>query len=107
MIHVTDPTRYFQITSDGAIFPSWDPVNQDVVYSRMGSDVLTAVSVDFPVEGGDPIFGTPRDLFRLPARELDNAVDVYGDEVVMGTGPRSERASIPLIVTDWRRLLVD
>jgi hypothetical protein len=105
--HLDDPTRHFQLTSDGAIFPSFDPVESDIIYSQIGSDILTAVSIEFPVEGGDPIFGTPQPLFRLPVRELDNSVDVHGDEIILGSGPRSDRASIPLIVADWRRLLTD
>jgi hypothetical protein len=65
------------------------------------------MSVEFPAQGGDPAFGTPRPLFRLPVRELDNPLDVYGEDIIMTSGPRSDRASIPLIVSDWRRLLTE
>jgi Tol biopolymer transport system component len=105
--HVDDATRRFQLTSSGAIFPSWDPIRAEIVYSEIGTDVLTAVKVDFPDDDGDPIFGTPISLFRLPVRELDNPVDAYGDQIILGTGPRSDRASIPMLVSDWRQLLAD
>jgi serine/threonine protein kinase len=105
--HVDDPSRRFQITSQGAIYPCYNPVTGELGYSELGVDMLTAVSVEFPVPGGDPVFGTPVRLFRLPTRELDNPVDFYGDTVILGSGPGNSSDAMPLMVSDWRRLLTD
>jgi Tol biopolymer transport system component/tRNA A-37 threonylcarbamoyl transferase component Bud32 len=105
--HRTDATRRFQLTSTGAIFPSWNPVENEIAYAALGSDMLTVVGVEMPVDDGDPIFGMPEGLFRLPGSELDNPVSVYGEEIVIGSGPEGSQVSAPLLVTDWRRLLVD
>jgi hypothetical protein len=68
---------------------------------------LTVVDVEMPVDDGDPVFGMPTPLFRLPGTELDNPVEVYGDEVIVASGAQNPQASIPMLVSDWRRLLVD
>ena len=68
-------------------FPSWDPGERGGLFSEIGSDILYSLSVDFPGRGRRPDLRYAVPALPAPARELDNAVDVYGDEVVLGTGP--------------------
>ena len=73
----------------------------------MGTEHLSVVKVSFPEADSDPVFGTPEALFRLPRPDLDYAVDFQGDEVLIGLGPESAKDSVPRLITDWRKLLVD
>ena len=105
--HVDDASRRFQITSTGAIFSSYNRATGEISWSALGTDQLSVVKVSFPEPGSDPVFGTPETLFRLPRSDIDYAVDFQGDELLIGLGPESGKDSVPRLITDWRKLLVD
>jgi dipeptidyl aminopeptidase/acylaminoacyl peptidase len=105
--NVDDPSRRFQITSNGAIFPSYNRATREISWSVLGTDQISVVRVNFPEPESDPVFGTPETLFRLPRSDIDYAVDFQGDELLIGLGPESSKDSVPRLITDWRKLLVD
>jgi serine/threonine protein kinase len=105
--HVDDASRRFQITSTGAIFASYNRATREISWSALGTDQLSVVKVIFPEADSDPVFGTPESLFRLPRADIDYAVDFQGQELLIGLGPESGKDSVPRLITDWRKLLVD
>lgn len=107
VVHTTDPSRQFQITSGGAIFPSYNPVTGEVGSAQTGTEVFQTMSVRVGEEGADPMFGAPSILFALPTRSLDDKVDFYGDEITLGSPTASRTATLPMLISDWRTLLRD
>ncbi len=105
--HVDDVSRRFQITSTGAIYASYNRVTSEISFSALGTDQLSVIKVDFPEPGSDPVFGTSESLFRLPRSDIEYAVDFQGDEMLIGLGPESRKDSVPRLIADWRKLLVD
>ena len=105
--HIDDPSRHFQITSTGAIFPTYNRVTGEIAYSQLGTNELTTIKVSFADADSDPIFSTPVTLFRLPMGDLDDKVDFHGDTIVLASSPASDAHTLPMLITDWRRLLRD